>query len=87
MIVTRDHTCTCMSPCRKERVVLWVCYSCDIIISVKVSLLLCFKSLNISALEDDRKEMAFDLRVVVFTRSYYKIDPKLLQNQNGGIAS
>ena len=62
-------------PAAIERGVMQVCYPCDIFISVKVSLLLSFQ-VWISALEEDRKTMAFDLRVVAFTRSCYKIVKK-----------
>jgi hypothetical protein len=53
-----------MSPVTVERGVMWVCYLCDILISVKVSPLLCFQDSKvwISALEEDRKAMAFDLK-------------------------
>ena len=60
-IATRSH----MSPTAIERGVMWVCYPCDILISVKVSPSTVFsksKSLNISALEEDRKTMAFDIK-------------------------
>jgi hypothetical protein len=45
-----------------ERGVIWVCYPCDIFISVKVSPLLCFQNSKvwIPALEEDRKAMVFD---------------------------
>jgi hypothetical protein len=54
-----------MSHAAIERGVMWVCYPCDILISVKVSLSTVFskwKSLNISALEEDRKTMTFDIK-------------------------
>jgi hypothetical protein len=60
-IATRSH----MSPTAIERGVMWVCYPCDILISVKVYPSTVFsklKSLNISALEEDRKTMAFDIQ-------------------------
>ena len=61
-----------MSPIAIERGVFWVCYPSDIFISVKVYPLLGFQNSEvwISALEKDRKAMAFDLRGVVFTWSY-----------------
>ena len=39
-IATRSH----ISPAAIERGVMWVCYPCDILISVKVSPLLCFQN-------------------------------------------
>ena len=53
-----------MSPVTVERGVMWVCYPCDIFISVTVSPLLCFQNskVRISALEKYRKAMAFDLK-------------------------
>jgi hypothetical protein len=43
-----------MSPVTVERGVMWVCYLCDILISVKVSPLLCFQDSKVwtSALEE-----------------------------------
>jgi hypothetical protein len=53
-IATRSH----IFPTTIERGVMWVCYPCDIFISV-----LCFQNYNwISALGGDRKTMAFDLK-------------------------
>ena len=84
-----------MSSVAIERGVKWVCCPCDILISEKVSLLLCFQNSKvwISALEEDRKAMAFDLRGVALTRSYIMSKivkvPKLLQimsNTNGATA-
>ena len=59
-ITTHSH----MSPVTVERGVMWVCYPCDIFISVMVSPLLCFQNskVRISALEKYRKAMAFDLK-------------------------
>ena len=53
-----------MSSAAIERGVMWVCYPCDILLSEKVSPLLCFQNSKvwISALEEDRKAMAFDLK-------------------------
>ena len=39
--------------------VIWVCYPCDIFISVKGSPLLCFQ---VQKSEEDRKAMTFDLK-------------------------
>ena len=53
-----------MSSAAIERGVKWVCYPCDILISEKVSLLLCFQNSKvwISALEEDGKAMALDVK-------------------------
>ena len=52
-IAARSH----MSTAAIERGVMWVCYPCDIFISVKISLLLCFQNSKvwISALDEDIK--------------------------------
>jgi hypothetical protein len=52
-IVTLGH----MSTDAVERDILWVCYTCDIFISVKVSPLLCFQNSEvwILAFEEDKK--------------------------------
>jgi hypothetical protein len=59
-IAARSH----MSTAAIERGVMWVCYPCDIFISVKISLLLCFQNSKvwISALDEDIKSMTFDLK-------------------------
>jgi hypothetical protein len=59
-IAARSH----MSTSAIERGVMWVCYPCDIFISVKISLLLCFQNSKvwISALDEDIKSMTFDLK-------------------------
>jgi hypothetical protein len=59
-IAARSH----MSTAAIERGVMLVCYPCDIFISVKISLLLCFQNSKvwISALDEDIKSMTFDLK-------------------------
>ena len=67
-----------MSPVAIERGVIWVFYPCDIFISVKVSPLLCFQNSKvwISALEEDRKAMAFDLKGYLLLPSLQMSDQK-----------
>jgi hypothetical protein len=51
---------------------MFVRFPCDIFISVKVFPLLCFQNskVRISALENERKSIAFDPRGIAFTKSY-----------------
>ena len=54
-----------------ERSVMWVCYQCDIFISVKVSPLPCFQNSKvwISAFQEDRKVLAFDLTMLHYVQN------------------